>query len=45
MSISARALSEVPLCADSAPAASKGKPPPKRTIAANADAVQQPEAR
>jgi hypothetical protein len=45
MSIAASAIGEMPICADSAPAASRKKPPPKRTVTATADAVQQPEAR
>lgn len=45
MSISRSALAEVPLCAEPAPAGSKGKPPPPRRVTAQSDAVQQPEAR
>jgi hypothetical protein len=44
MSIARSALGELPLSSDP-PAASKGKPPPNRSITPNSDAVQQPEAR
>jgi hypothetical protein len=44
MSVGASAIAQLPIGADDAPAAS-GKTPPKRTISAQADAVQQPEAR
>ena len=44
MSVSADAVSELPLSAD-APVSAKGKPPKSRTITATADAVEQPEAR
>ena len=45
MSLAANAVAELPLAADSVPAANRGKPPANRTVTPNADAVQQPEAR
>jgi hypothetical protein len=45
MSIGANALSEVPICADPAPANSTTKPPRHRIISAKADQLLQPEAR
>ena len=45
MSIAAKAIGEMPIAAQDVPPSSTKKPPPKRTITAIADAIQQPEAR
>lgn len=45
MSVGANAIAQLPIAADAAPPDVSKKPPPKRTITPQADAVQQPEAR
>lgn len=45
MSLAANAVAEMPLAGDKEPASKDSKTPTSRTVTANADAVQQPEAR
>lgn len=45
MSIGADVISQLPVAAQQAPAASSNKPPKRRQVTAKADAVEQPEAR
>lgn len=45
MSIAANALSELPIGADTPPASSSKKAPPRRRVNAKLDVIQQPEAR
>jgi len=45
MSIARNALAETAIGADPAPAGSTSRPPAKRTVIAEPDSIQQPEAR